>query len=156
MNLSEFLSGIDLKQIVTSGGVSLLFLMTLIQISPIKVNPWSWLAKKIGKALNSEIIEKVDNLEKEVQEVKKEAREGRAETKEQGIISCRIRILRFGDEVTHEVKHSKDHFDQIMSDIDQYERYCREHPTFPNGITVSTITRIKQTYQRRCEKNDFL
>ena len=27
------------------------------------------------------------------------------------IIQCRIRILRFADEILHNVKHSKDHFD---------------------------------------------
>ena len=39
------------KQIALSGGGVLLALMTIIQIAPIKINPWSWIAQKIGKAI---------------------------------------------------------------------------------------------------------
>ena len=35
---------------------------TLVQVSPIKVNPWSWLARKIGRAINGEVIDRVDRL----------------------------------------------------------------------------------------------
>lgn len=30
-------------------------LLTFIQISPIKVNPWSWIARKIGKAMTGSL-----------------------------------------------------------------------------------------------------
>ena len=36
---------------------------TLIQISPIKVDPWTWLARKVGRAINGELMEKFDRLE---------------------------------------------------------------------------------------------
>lgn len=43
---------------------------SLIEISPIKVNPWSWIAKKIGKALNGEVIEELQKVKKEVDIIK--------------------------------------------------------------------------------------
>ena len=33
----------------------------IIQIAPIKLNPYSWLAKKIGNALNTDVIKQLDD-----------------------------------------------------------------------------------------------
>ena len=93
-----------LKELLTGGGATLLILATLIQIAPIKINPWSFIAKKIGKALNGEVVEKVDSLEKNIENLRNECEEREA-------TKCRARILRFGDEILHNVKHSKEHFD---------------------------------------------
>ncbi len=46
-----------MEEIATGGGI-LLVAMTLIQIAPIKLNPWSALAKAIGRAINGEVIAK--------------------------------------------------------------------------------------------------
>ena len=75
---------------------------------------------------------------------------------EQNAITCRVRILRFGDEIIHGDKHSKDSFDQVLEDIDSYELYCREHPEFKNNKTVITTKAIKSNYKEGLEKNDFL
>lgn len=139
----------SLTEILTSGGGACLLIMTLIQLSPVKINPWTAIARAVGRAINSEMIEKVDKLDKDLQTVRKEAAE-------QVAINCRVRILRFGDEVMHGVRHSKDHFDQILHDITEYERYCEENPEFENNMTTLTSTRIKEVFSKRMEKNDFL
>jgi hypothetical protein len=69
---------------------------------------------------------------------------------------ARIRILRFGDECSHEVRHSREHFEQVIEDVDAYETYCREHPDFKNNKAVLTIKLIKDTYQCRLLNNDFI
>lgn len=122
---------------------------TLVQISPIKVNPWSWIAKAIGRAINAEVMQKMDKLEKDLEKQKNYS-------EEQAAKECRIRILRFGDEILHGSQHSKEHFDQILLDVTEYENYCREHPEFKNNVTVMTTSRIKATYQDCLEKRSFL
>ena len=122
---------------------------TLIQIAPIKLNPWSWLAKAIGRAINEEVIQKVDKLEQELKAQKEY-------TEEQAVKGCRIRILRFGDEILHDVHHSKEHYDQILLDITEYENYCKNHPEFKNNMTVLTTRRIMATYERCLEEHSFL
>ena len=57
-----------MEEIATGGGI-LLAAMTLIQIAPIKLNPWSALAKAIGRAINGEVITKVDRLERELHSI---------------------------------------------------------------------------------------
>lgn len=138
-----------LKEILLDGGGALLVLLTLIQIAPVKINPWSAMAKAFGRAINSEVLEKVGRLESELQGV----RSGMAEEK---AITCRARILRFGDECLHGERHTKDHFDQTLRDIAAYERYCEDHPEFENNVTELTSDRIKEIYRRCLDSNDFL
>ena len=138
-----------LLEIVTYGGGALIALMTLVQIAPIKINPWGWLGKKIGRAINGEVIEKVDSLSKDVAKNK-------ADDDEQWASLSRSHILRFGDELLHGVAHSKEHFDQILLDISKYEKYCAEHKDYLNDVAHETIKRIKKTYQKCLEDNNFL
>jgi hypothetical protein len=118
------------------GGCGVLFLITtLIQISPIKVNPWSKIARAIGRALNAEVKETIE--------------EGEATNK-------RYRILRFDDEIRHHTKHTEEHFNQILEDIDKYEKYCNSHPNYMNNKAEFAIKNIKQTYEKCRSENSFL
>lgn len=70
-------------------------------------------------------------------------------------IACRIRILKFMDEIIEGWEHSKDSYNQIMRDITDYLQYCDEHPQFLNHQTDATIERIKKDYEQRLATNDF-
>lgn len=128
--------------IIAAGAV---IVMSLVEISPIKINPWSW----IGKVLNKDILHKLEKVEKDVAEVKREVGESSA-------VTSRYRILRFDDEILHDVKHSKEHFDQILLDIDVYEKFCEEHPDFKNNLAVMAIEHIKEIYSKCSRENSFL
>ena len=105
---------------------------------------WAWWSDRRNKS--SEVIEKVDKLTNELNE-------HIAQSDERSALEARRRILRFNDELLNHVMHSKEYFDEILSDIDIYERYCREHPNFPNNKTVMSIEHIKECY-KKCEKED--
>lgn len=134
---------------IITGILALIAGTTLIQIAPIKINPWTWVARAIGRAINAEVIQKVDKLEEDLQSLKND-------TAQQTAKGCRVRILRFGDEILHDVRHSKEHFDQILLDITEYEKYCGEHPEFKNNMTALTTSRIKTTYEQCLEEHSFL
>lgn len=119
--------------------------MSLVEVSPIKINPWSW----IGKVLNKDILNKLEIVEQNVAEVKREVWESSA-------VTSRYRILRFDDEILHDIKHSKEHFDQILLDIDVYEKFCEEHPDFKNNLAVMAIKHIKEIYSKCSRENSFL
>lgn len=74
---------------------------------------------------------------------------------ERTAVGCRIRILKFMDEIIEGWEHSKDSYNQIMQDITNYHQYCEEHPQFLNHQTDATIERIKKDYEHRLEMNDF-
>ena len=123
-------------------GVFILVIMSIIQISPIKINPWSWIAKKIGKAINGDLIEKVDKLVKNFEQSK--------------ALSSRAHILRFNDELLQNQRHSKEYFDQILEDIDDYNNYCKAHEEFKNERVVMSIENIRRCYRQCMEDRDFL
>ena len=143
MTLNEILSLVENNKCLL--GVFVIIIMSLLEISKIKINPWSW----IGNLLNKGVISKMEKIEKDVAEVKKEIGENTA-------TSSRYRILRFDDEILHNTKHTKEHFDQILIDIDVYEKFCDNHPDFRNNLAVMAIKHIKQVYQKCSSENSFL
>lgn len=70
-------------------------------------------------------------------------------------IGCRIRILKFMDEIIEGWEHSKDSYNQIMRDITDYLQYCDDHPQFLNHQTDATIERLKKDYEQRLATNNF-
>jgi hypothetical protein len=142
-----------IKQIFLGGGGAVcaivIIVLTLIQITPIKLNPWSWLGRKIGRLLNGEVLDKVDKLTTELEDHKTKSAEREA-------TQCRSRILRFGDEILHGVLHSHEHYLQILLDIDEYEEYCDAHPDYRNNVAVATIKHIKKKYQQHLNDDSFL
>ena len=138
-----------IKQVGLYGSGAIILLMTLIQIAPIKVNPWSWIGRCIGRAINGEVLEKVETLTRDV-------KQNKADDDEQWASLSRTHILRFGDEILHGMSHSKEHFNQVLLDISKYEQYCESHPQYINNIATATIQQIKKTYQKCLDENNFL
>jgi hypothetical protein len=140
------------KEIVYGSGGGLLILLTLLQIAPIKINPWSAVLEWLWKP----VLSKMETLERDMKTVKKEVDTIRDENREIHAKDCRVRILRFADEIYLGQPHSHEHFKQILGDITHYEKYCDAHPEFENQIAVAAIAQIKETYGERLKKHDFL
>ena len=51
-----------LAELLGWGGGGLFLLLTLVQVAPVKLNPWSALAGLIGRAVNREVLGKLDSL----------------------------------------------------------------------------------------------
>lgn len=94
------------------------------------------------------IIEMIEKLDGKIDKLDDELGERSA-------ISCRVRIIKFMDEILEGWSHSHDSYVQVMQDITNYLRYCAEHPEFKNHQTEATIAHIQADYQERLEKNDF-
>ncbi len=140
----------DINEIIKWAGGAVVVLASIVQISPIKINPWSAIARGIGNALVGEQISKLDKRMDKIEDTLKEqqsafaasvdeAGRDRAETR-------RYRILKFGDECTHGQPHTAEMWNNVLDDITEYERYCTEHPEFKNQKTVLTDKLIKDAY----------
>lgn len=145
----DTIMSLTLGQII-GGSIGIIVLCSIfIEITPIKINPVSAFLRWLGKKVNGDVIQQVENLEKKLDTLE-------SETKEVQAVERRIRILRFGDEVRIGGLHSKENFDQILDDIKEYKQYCDEHKDFANDKTVLTTEIILASYKKRLEKNDFL
>lgn len=71
-------------------------------------------------------------------------------------ILARTHILRFADEIrNHGSKyHSEESYRQQLLDIDTYENYCKENPSFSNGLTVIASEFIKKEFIKLFSSGD--
>ena len=139
----------SIEEIISYGGGTLLFLMTLIQIAPIKMNPWSAIARAIGKAINADVLKELDTVKKDLADHVKANEVRNAD-------EHRTRILRFNNELLRDISHTKEEFIDVLADIDFYERYCRDHKDYKNNRAVHAIANISRSYDERLRKHDFL
>ena len=98
---------------------------------------------------NDEIATSITKLDAKLDSLCNKVAEDRA-------TNARIRILSFSDEVRHNVRHSKESFDQVNLDIDTYRRYCDGHPDYKNNRAVMAIANIERVYAQCLRDQDFL
>ena len=142
---------LEILKTLSAGDYALIAIgaLSLVQIAPIKIDPWTALLKWIGRKITGELSDKIDALSDKV---------GKLEAKEdeRDAVNKRVRILRFEDELQRDQRHTKDSFDQVLSDITDYNEYCAGHPHFRNDQTATTVEHIKKVYADRLERRDFL
>lgn len=131
-------------------------LLTLVQIAPVKINPWSWLAKAFGRAINADVLKELEEMKK-VQRETQEKLDGHIRIDdERNADAHRARILQFNNELLREIMHTREDFIEILAEIDFYEKYCEEHPDYQNNRCVHAISNICRVYDDRLAKHDFL
>ena len=128
----------------------------VIEVAPIKINPWSFLANKLGRAFNKEVLNEISTLKSRVDTLDERAQQSEALQSERDAKTARTNILRFGDEIRIGTRHSKESFDEILSDITEYESYCSTHQDFKNNRTKSTEKIIIEVYEHCLRTDSFL
>lgn len=113
----------------------------LIQIAPIKINPWSTLFQWIGKLITGNACGKIDDLIKQVDENEKDR--------------IRWEILDFANSCRNGRKHTRDEFQHIVTLRDKYKRLLQK-TNDTNGVFDVEYKYIQDLYAERLEKNDFL
>lgn len=146
----------SIQEIVASSGCALAVLLTLVQIAPIKVNPWSAIGRVIGKELNGDVIAKLDKMEGVQEETRKRLDDHIHVDDERNADLHRARILQFNTELLRNIRHTEEDFNEILYNIDCYEKYCAEHPEYQNNRAVHAIKNIDRVYDECMENHDFL
>ena len=138
-------------------------LSIVVEVSPIKINPWSKLAENIGKAFNKPALDKITSVEQQL----KKTNEKLAETNEkldghmandelQKAEDARAAVLRFNNELLRNIPHTREEFFEVLQKIDIYEDYCDRHKDYENNRAVHAIANINRVYDERLAKHDFL
>lgn len=145
-----------LKELFLSSGGILIAALALIQISPIKVDPFGALARWIGRALNGDVLKKLDEMEKAQAETREQLDEHIRIDNERNADVHRVQILHFNRELLQEVPHTQEDFVEALSEIDFYEHYCKSHPEYENNRAVLAIENIKRAYMEWQENHKVL
>lgn len=144
------------EDLVWLAGVGTVALTTLVQKISTKYKPWSWLARQFGKAINEEMLIKIDALQVKVEELEKIDKQQNEERCKENALEARRRILRFADECRRHERHSEEYFNNVLEDISMYKDYCQQHPLFENEKAVIAISIVEEAYRHCCEFDDFL
>lgn len=126
----------------------ILGLSVFIQITPIKLNPWTTLFKWIGKMINGELTSRFEDMEKKVANLIKQRQEDEKDR-------IRWEILDFANSCRNGRKHTKDEYQHIIDLNDKYKKLLIE-TNDKNGVFEAEYEYIKTLYKERQEKNDFL
>ncbi len=145
-----------LKDLLIPASGGLVVLLTLVQIAPVKVNPWSALARWLGRAINAEVLSELKAVKADVSDTKARLDAHIKLDNERDADRHRERILQFNTELLRGLRHTREDFIEILLVIDYYNRYCRENPNYPNARAVHAIANIGRVYDARMEKHDFL
>ena len=120
---------------------SLIAFTGLLQIVPIKINPWSALLKWISKTITGDACSKIDDLIKQVDENEKDR--------------IRWEILDVANSCRNGRKHTRDEFQHIVALNDKYKKLL-EKTNDKNGVFELEYDYIQKIYAERLAKNDFL
>ena len=125
----------------TSPGVVLIGAVTLIQIVPIKINPWSALLRWVSDALYGDMRQDLSELKRDFEETKSN--------------DMRWNILNFANSCRRHEEHGKDEWRHVMAQISEYEEYT-EKKNIHNGVIEEDTRFLRELYHDRNVKNDFI
>ena len=125
---------------ISSISIIILIILSFVQISPIKLNPYnkffSWLRTKLLGDFDEDIKdfrERIDSV---------------------WINFNRQHILRFARECRQNINHSRDEWRYVLSIANDYEKYCRDN-NLTNGIIEAETEYIRDLYQERIQDGNF-
>lgn len=123
---------------VNTGGIvaGIVILLTLVEITPIKISPLAW----IGRRLNKETLNKVENVEKKLDE--------------HIAGSYRSAIFKFCDDVQTGVPKNKEQWKEIINAISKYREHC-EANNVNNGLCEQASEYLEEEYHEHLRKKDF-
>lgn len=117
----------------------------VIDISPIKINPWKALFKWIGQLLTADVM-------KEIQEIKQTQKVQQATIDENEKDRIRNEVLSFATSCRRGIHHTKDEFEHIITVHGKYERLL-EKTNDENGVFTEEYKYIVEIYHE-CQRED--
>ena len=138
-------------------------LTTLVQISPIKINPWSWIWKMLKRiwrgfcrSLNAEVLGELAKVQGDLRDTKTDLASHIKLDDQREADKVRGGILQFNNELLRDIPHTKEEFVEVLAKIDWYNRYCKDNADYKNSRAVHAIANIERVYDERLQKHDFL
>lgn len=151
-----------LEEASTSHAFWAVVILTIVQIAPIKINPWSFAWKMIKKFFCwisrvslAPVINKMDEINKKVDAMQAEIEVVKKEFEIKNANDWRWDILDFFNSSRNNRPHSKEEWDHAIDQVKKYERHVEIHG-IDNGVLEEASRWLRNKYQEHIEKDDFL
>ena len=126
----------------------ILICSVFIQISPLKIDPWSKVLKWVGKIMNADLEKKIEDFTETITDLEKTVDENEKDR-------IRWEVLDFANSCRNNRRHTKDEFEHIVTLNKKYKRLLKKTDD-TNGVFDVEYEYIKELYAERLRKNDFL
>ena len=134
----------------------LLFIVSLfVEFTPIKFNPWSIILGWIGSKFNSRINDKLKEIDGKVTKLSTELDKHIEESAAKEVKDTRRDILEFCNSCMNGRKHTKEQFEFVIKQCDDYETYIRTNK-IKNGVVDAAITEIRRLNLKCIQENSYL
>lgn len=143
------------RSIFESPSIVIFGAITLIEVAPIKINPWRALLKWVGKAINGDLQAQIADLETKVNSLKTELNELKADCESNNTANMRWEILNFVNTCRQGIRHSKDEWRHAMEQLADYEDYT-ERKGISNGVIEEDSLYLRELYHKCNTENDFI
>lgn len=138
----------DIDTIIKNVCVLIPVALSLIQIAPIKINPWSAILQWIGNEINKDVKADLKSIHKEIDDI-------RAENDKNEARRLRANILDFANSCRNKRKHTKDEFENIARDYEDYMDIIKKRG-MKNGFLEEEYSYIKDIFHECQRENSFL
>ena len=128
MSLNEIMGKLNAGYLT----VGIVVLLSLIQISPLKLNPWDKLLGWLGKKINGATEKRLEFVERQILDM--------------WVNSHRQCILTFAREARAGIEHSSDEWTNVLNVAEEYEKHVAEKK-ITNGIVTQDTEYIRNLYQ---------
>lgn len=135
--------------------IVLLILSVGVELTPIKFNPWSTILNWIGSKFNTQINAKLKDIDEKVNKLNNDLDKHIAESNEKELRDTRKDILNFCNSCMTGQKHTKEQFEFVIKQCDNYETYIQENK-IKNGIIDAAIKEIRRLNQKCIQENSYL
>ena len=136
-------------------GVILLILSIGVEFTPIKWNPWSAILGWIGSKLNSRLNAKLNEIDQKVDKLSTDLNDHITESAAKEIKDTRRDILEFCNSCMTGRKHTKEQFEFVIKQCDDYEAYITQNK-IKNGVVDAAITEIRRLNLKCIQENSYL
>lgn len=121
---------------------------TLIEVSPMRLNPWTYIFNGIGKRLNAEVFTRLNELE-----TKLKAQDEKIDYNERNRI--KFEILDFANSCRNGRQHTREEFNHIIAQYDEYEMILTRLKK-PNGQITRAMHYLSDLYNDNLKNDSFL
>lgn len=146
---------------LTWGGINwaiVIVLLSVIQIAPIEINPWSFILKcfkRLWREINSDIFTEIIKIDNKVDSLQEELTSHILESREETVRKWRSDIMDFCNAEINGRPHTKEQYEEVISSCDKYQKYC-ERNSIPNGVAEDSIKEIHRSYRELLATDGFL
>ena len=120
-------------------------LLSLIQIAPIKINPWDTIFGWLGSKINA-------GIKKQLEAVSQQSNIQKEEFREFWIDYQREAILRFSRECSQDIPHSREEWNHILDIIKRYETFCSKHE-IANGVIEENSSYLRDLHKKLLQEH---